>query len=209
MDKCDNIIINVGRQIGSGGRIVAKMLADRFGCRFYDREILNIAAKESGFSEVFFEQNDEHKHFFRSLFHIHTPFVSDSSFYKNDFSQESLFRFQSEAIRKAAKESSCVFVGRCADYVLRDYPNVFNVFITADMDDRIKAVARRIGSTEEEARKAIVNGESQRSNYYGFYTGKKWGHAESYDFCINTSRLGIEGTADALGEVITRSLKLK
>lgn len=209
MDKCDNIIINVGRQIGSGGRIVAKMLADRFGCRFYDREILNIAAKESGFSEVFFEQNDEHKNFFRSLFHIHTPFVSDSSFYKNDFSQESLFRFQSEAIRKAAKESSCVFVGRCADYVLRDYPNVFNVFITADMDDRIKAVARRIGSTEEEARKAIVNGESQRSNYYGFYTGKKWGHAESYDFCINTSRLGIEGTADALGEVITRSLKLK
>ena len=96
------IIINVGRQIGSGGHIIAEMLAKDFGCKCYDRELLNLAAKESGFSEKFFEQNDEQKGFFKSLFHSHLPFLSDSNFYHNDFSQEGLYKFQSDAIKKAA-----------------------------------------------------------------------------------------------------------
>lgn len=116
------IIINVGRQLGSGGRDIAKMLAQHFGCKYYDRELLNLAAKESGFSEKFFEQNDEQKGFFKSLFHLNVPFLGSANFYNNNLSQESLFKFQSDAIRKAADEGSCVFVGRCADYVLRDYP---------------------------------------------------------------------------------------
>lgn len=205
MDKSDNIIINVGRQIGSGGHDVARMLAERFGCKFYDKEILNLAARESGFSQRFFEQNDEHKIFFRSLFNIHTPFLSDNSFYKNDFSQESLFRFQSEAIRKAARESNCVFVGRCADYVLRDMPNCVNIFITADMESRVNVVAERLGCSKEEARKAIVSGESKRSTYYNFYTGKQWGHSESYDLCVNTSCLGIERSVDIVTTFIENS----
>lgn len=202
MKRTEHIIINVGRQIGSGGHIVAKQLSDYFGCSFYDREILNLAAKESGFSKVFFEENDEHKNFMKSLFHVRIPFISDSSFYKNDFSQESLFRFQSEAIRKAAMEGSCVFVGRCADYILRDFKNAFSVFITADLDDRIKSVSERMGCTLDEARKNIANGESQRASYYNFYTGKRWGHSESYDLCINTSKLGIDGTSQFIIQFI-------
>ena len=124
------IIINVGRQIGSGGRIVAQQLAKDFGCKFYDKEILNLAAKESGFSEKFFEQNDEQKGFLKNLFHVHVPLLGTSDFYKNDFSQESLYQFQSDAIRKAASEGSCVFVGRTADYVLRDEPNMVSVSYT-------------------------------------------------------------------------------
>ena len=142
------IIINVGRQIGSGGHIIAEKLAEDFGCKCYDRELLNLAAKESGFSEKFFEQNDEQKGFFKSLFHTHLPFLSDNNFYHNDFSQEGLYKFQSDAIRKAADEGNCVFVGRTADYVLRDYKNVINIFITANIDDRIKAVCKRKTSTE-------------------------------------------------------------
>ena len=110
----DKLIISVGRQLGSGGRTIAKMLADEFGCKFYDREVLSLAARESGFSPEFFEKNDERKGFLDQIFHMHMPFISDSSFYDNGLSQENLFRIQSDAIRKAADESSCVFVGRCA-----------------------------------------------------------------------------------------------
>ena len=198
------IIINVGRQIGSGGHIIAERLAEDFGCKCYDRELLNLAAKESGFSEKFFEQNDEQKGFFQSLFHTHLPFLSDNNFYHNDFSQEGLYKFQSDAIKKAADEGSCVFVGRTADYVLREYENVVNVFITADMEDRVRAVSGRRGITPEAARKYIENHEDERASYYNYYTGKKWGHSESYDLCVNSSHLGLEETERFIAEFIKR-----
>lgn len=196
------IIINVGRQLGSGGRVIAKMLADDFGCGFYDRELLNLAAKESGFREELFEQNDEHKGFFRSLFHTLSPHVSETSFYNNDMSQEGLFKFQSDAIRKASDGGSCVFVGRCADYVLRDYENVFNIFITADTEYRIRQVMERKGCDESKARKIINSGDSERASYYNYYTGKKWGSSESYDLCINTCILGLERTEKYIAQII-------
>ncbi|MBO5823613.1 MAG: cytidylate kinase-like family protein [Prevotella sp.] len=196
------IIINVGRQLGSGGRVIAKMLADDFGCGFYDRELLNLAAKESGFREELFEQNDEHKGFFRSLFHTLSPHVSDTSFYNNNMSQESLFKFQSDAIRKAADGGSCVFVGRCADYVLRENENVFNIFITADLDYRIRQVMERRGCDEAKARKIISNGDNERASYYNYYTGKKWGASESYHLCINSSLLGLESTEKFIAQII-------
>lgn len=199
------IIINVGRQIGSGGRVIAKMLADDFKCNYYDKELLCLAAKESGFCEEFFEQNDEHRGFLRSMFHLHVPHVSDSNFYQNNFSQEGLFKLQSDAIRKAASEASCVFVGRCADYVLRDYDNVINVFITADMDDRIKHTCERQKCDYDAARKLIENGEKERASYYGYYTGKKWGDSSSYDLCVNSSKLGLRGTADFIGEFVRKA----
>lgn len=198
------IIINVGRQIGSGGHIIAERLAEDFGCKCYDRELLNLAAKESGFSEKFFEQNDEQKGFFQSLFHTHLPFLSDNNFYHNDFSQEGLYKFQSDAIKKAADEGSCVFVGRTADYVLREYENVVNVFITADTEDRVRAVSGRRGITPEAARKYIENHEDERASYYNYYTGKKWGHSESYDLCVNSSHLGLEETERFIAEFIKR-----
>ncbi|SFG32417.1 AAA family ATPase [Prevotella sp. KH2C16] len=198
------IIINIGRQIGSGGCTIAQMLAKEFGAKLYDKEILNLAAKESGFSEKFFEQNDERKGFAKSLFHIHVPLLGEGNFYKNDFSQESLYQFQSNAIKKAAAEGNCVFVGRTADYVLRDNPDKVDIFITADMDDRIRRVAERHQFTEERARRHIVDGESSRSSYYNYYTGKRWGSSESYDLCVNSSVLGIEATGKFIADFIRK-----
>ncbi len=198
----NKIIINVGRQIGSGGLIIAKNLAERFGFKFYDRNLLNLAAKESGFSEKFFAQNDEHKGFFQTLFHINVGFQGSGSYYKNNFSQDALYQFQAEAIRKAAEQGGCVFVGRTADYVLRDFPDVVNIFITADLEERVARVMKRRNLDADAARKYIAKQEEDRASYYNFYTGKRWGHAESYDLCVNSSLLGLEGTEQLVEEYI-------
>ena len=193
--KVDRIIC-IGRQLGSGGRTVAKQLAEHFGYAFYDKELLNLAARESGFSEKVFEQNDERKGFFRTLFRASAAHhvTTDPYVFGNQFSEESLFQFQSDAIRKAADEGPCVFVGRCADYILRDNPALVSIFITANLDDRLRAVAKRHECDEAEAAKILQNKESQRANYYNYYTGWQWGQAANYDLCVNTSVLGIEKT---------------
>jgi len=201
------ILICLGRQFGAGGRIISKMLAERFGCKYYDKEILALAAEESGFSRDFFKQNDEKKSFLRSLFHQHAPMISDNNFYGNKFSDESLFQFQCDAIKKAASEGSCLFIGRCADYVLRDHPDMVSVFVTANMEDRLQLVQERHKVNEDTARKIINKKESSRSSYYNYYTGKKWGHAESYDLCINASIFGQEGTAEFIADFIERRMK--
>lgn len=205
------IIINIGRQLGSGGLAIARILAERLDCKFYDKEILNLAAKESGFSEKFFEQNDENKGFLRSLFHLRAPYIGSggSNYYTNNFSQESLFKFQSNAIRKAAEEGSCIFVGRAADYILRDYANAVNVFITANLDERINCIAERHQCSREKAQKIIKDKESQRASFYNFYTGKRWGSSESYDLCINSSLLGLEGTADYIMDFTLKTINRK
>ena len=197
-----HIIINVGRQVGAGGQEIGRMLAKDFDAKFYDRELLNLAAKESGFSEKFFKQNDEKKGFLRGLFNVQAPHLMGGSMYGSNFSQESLFKFQSDAIQKAANESSCVFLGRCADYILRDYENVVNIFITASMDFRIELVSKVKNLDAEHARKLIEHVESCRAQYYNYYTGKKWGAAESYDFCIDASILGLEATEKLIADYI-------
>ena len=193
-----HIIINVGRQVGAGGREIGQMLARDFDAKFYDRELLNLAAQESGFSEKFFKQNDEKKGFLKGLFNIQTPHLSGGSLYGSNFSQESLFKFQSDAIRKAASEGSCVFMGRCADYI----------FITASIDFRIELVSKVKNLDADHARKLIEQVESGRAQYYNYYTGKKWGVAESYDFCIDASILGLEETEKLIAEYIRKRLKL-
>ena len=202
------IIINVGRQLGSGGHDIGRMLALDFGAKYYDRELLNLAAKESGFSEKFFEENDERKGFLKGLFNVQTSHFSGSSLYKSNFSQESLFQFQSDAIRKAAAEGSCVFVGRCADYVLRDFPNVVNIFVTASMDYRIRQIMNKQHLDEEAARNYIEKRENQREEYYNYYTGKKWGYAASYDLCVDSSVLGIMETEKLIAEFIRKRFKV-
>ena len=204
----EKIIINIGRQKGSGGRIIAKQLAEEFNCKFYDKELLNLAAQESGFSEEFFEQNDEQKGFLKNLFHIHLPLIGGGNFYNNTFSQESLYKFQSDAIHEAAQEGNCVFVGRTADYILRDMKNVVNVFITANIDQRIQRVCKRQELSRNKARKFIKEHESERATYYNYYTGKKWGHSESYDLCINSSILGIEDTEKFIADFIRKRFSL-
>ena len=164
--------ICIGRQLGSGGREIACRLAEMLGYKFYDKELLNLAAKESGFSE------------------------------------ESLFQFQSDAIRKAAYEGNCVFVGRCADYILRDRTDMLSVFITADLDWRAQQVISRHKCSKDEALKIIHNAESQRASYYNYYTGKRWGDSASYDLCVNSCRLGLDATAQLVRDFIVKSSKL-
>ena len=203
MDK-NHIIINVGRQLGSGGHDIGRMLALDFGAKYYDRELLNLAAKESGFSEKVFEQNDEKKGFFKGLFNLQTSHYSGGSIYKSNISQESLFQFQSDAIIKAAKEGSCVFVGRCADYVLRDFKNTVNIFVTASMPYRIEQIMNKQRMDREQAKKFIEQKESRRAAYYNYYTGKKWGAAESYDLCVDSSVLGIVETEKLIAAFIRK-----
>ena len=193
--------------MGSGGHDIGRMLALDFQAKYYDRELLNLAAKESGLSEKIFEQNDEKKGFFRGLLNIGAPHVSGGG-YKPGLSQESLFQFQSDAIRKAAKEGSCVFVGRCADYVLRDFANTVNIFITASLEYRIEQIMNKQHIDVEAAQKFIEQGEGKRADYYNYYTGKKWGSAESYDLCIDSSKLGLVETEKLIAQFIRKKFDL-
>lgn len=208
MEKNKHIIICVGRQLGSGGHDIARMLALDFNAKYYDQELLNLAAKESGISEKFFEQNDEKRGIFRSLFHLHASHVGDNNMYNNDFSQENLFKFQSDAILKAADEGSCVFVGRCADYVLRERTDVVSVFVSASKRFRIDQIMAKLNVDAPTANKYIKQRESQRASYYNYYTGKKWGSAESYNLCIDSSVLGLQATERFIADFIRKRFKL-
>ena len=200
-------LICVGRRYGSGGRQLAHRLAERFHCRLLDSELLNLAAKESGFCEDFFKENDEQKGFLQSL--LRTPITqgTDGGFFTNRFSQESLFQIQCDAIRKAASQDPCVFVGRCADYVLRDNPAMVSIFVTADTDDCVRRVADRLQCDEAEALRQIERKESQRRSYYNYYTGRRWGESATYDLCINSSRLALDDIVDITAQFITKTLQ--
>lgn len=208
-NKPEPFIINIGRSLGSGGRAIGHILAKDFGIAYYDREILNLAAKESGFCAEVFERNDEKNRFLRTLGNI-IPFIGGgATYYDNELSNENLFRIQSEAIRKAAADHSCIFIGRCADYVLRDNPRCVNVFITANMEDRIASVMKWNNCTAEKAQEIIEKGDSERASFYNFYSSGTWGAASTYHLCINSSVLGIEETAAFIKNFVVQKLKLQ
>lgn len=207
-NKPEPFIINIGRSLGSGGRAIGHILAKDFGIAYYDREILNLAAKESGFCAEVFERNDEKNRFLRTLGNI-IPFIGGgATYYDNELSNENLFRIQSEAIRKAAADHSCIFIGRCADYVLRDNPRCVNVFITANMEDRIASVMKWNNCTAEKAQEIIEKGDSERASFYNFYSSGTWGAASTYHLCINSSVLGIEETAVLIKNFVIQKLNL-
>ncbi len=202
-------VINIGRELGSGGRAIGQLLAQRLNIAYYDKEILSIAAKESGFCTEVFERSDESKGFFRSLFGSLTPMMTGSSeFYRNEISDENLFRLQSEAICKAAADHSCIFIGRVADYVLRNHPRAINIFISADREDRIRRICEFEKCTPEAAEKMIETGDRRRADYYNFYSASRWGAAATYHLCINSSVLGIEQTADLIADFVCQKLHL-
>lgn len=203
----EHFVINIGRQYGSGGLNVANYLAGKLGIKAYDKELLTMAASSFGISEEEFVKADERRHcsFLTGLVHsIVSP--NDTSFNNTVITQESLFNMQSEVIRKLIEKESCIIVGRCADYILRDKKRVLNVFLSAEMKVRIERISSRVGISPEEAEDIIVKNDRDRAKYYNFYTTKKWGAAESYDLCINTSKLGIEGTGDYIIEMAQKSL---
>lgn len=207
-NNLEPFIINIGRSLGSGGRAIGHILAKDFDIAYYDREILNLAAKESGFCAEVFERNDEKNRFLRTLGNI-IPFIGGgATYYDNELSNENLFRIQSEAIRKAAADHSCIFIGRCADYVLRDNPRCVNVFITANMEDRIASVMKWNNCTAEKAQEIIEKGDSERASFYNFYSSGTWGAASTYHLCINSSVLGIEETAVLIKNFVIQKLKL-
>ena len=197
MEK-NKTIITIGRQLGSGGRTIGKKLAERLGIAYYDRELINLASKESGICGEFFEKADE-KTSGGLLKAFAMGFSMNSAIFQNNdyLSNESLFQIQSDVIRKVAAEGSCVLVGRCAAYILRDESNCLNVFVTARMEDRIKRVLEYNNELKENEVEEFINkADKSRSAYYNYYTDKVWGAAASYDLCVNSSYYGIKATVD-------------
>ena len=209
----EKILITVGRQIGSGGLQVAKMAAEKLGVEVYDKNLLMIAAKDCGIAPEFFDKRDEKTSAlgrFARFIGLRGSVYADSKVYSDNgsLSGDDLFALQSKVIRELAERGSGVFVGRAADYVLRDCHNLMSVFITADHVDRITRVMEREGLSESEAEKFIADVDRSRSNYYNYYTSKIWGAAQNYDLCINSSILGWEGTANLISSIIRKKFNL-
>lgn len=177
------IIINIGRQFGAGGKSVAEVLGKKLGIPVYDRELLAKAAKDNGFSETVFENSDEKKRNF---------FLS----FSNGFGDDEVFKMQSHTIRDIASKGSAIIVGRCANYILRDLDCCLNVFLTSPMSVRSQRVMEREGIPEDKVQDYILKKEEGRKDYYNYYTFGNWGVASTYDLCVDSSLLGIEGTAD-------------
>ncbi|MBP5210290.1 MAG: cytidylate kinase-like family protein, partial [Bacteroidales bacterium] len=179
MDK--KVLITIGRSIGAGGLEVAKKLSEKLSIEFFDRELILLAAKESGIDLSFLENNDEKpiskNKFFRFFGAKNSPYGDDMNggYSNNILSDDRLFGIQSDVMQKVASKKSCIFVGRCADYILRDMPNLFTVFISANLEDRVARIAAGRQISPEEAEKFIEKAERRRKEYYNYYTFKQWG----------------------------------
>jgi cytidylate kinase len=193
---CKNII-TISRQFGSGGREIGEALSAELGIKCYDKELISIAAKESGIDADVFNNVDE-KATNSLLYSLSMGMYSFGNSFSGDQLpvNDKLYLLQHKIIKKLADEGSCVIVGRCADYVLKDRKNVLRLFIYADKDYRIKRVIETKGVKEHKAEQVISKTDKSRANYYNFYSGKKWGQPENYDLCINRTRLSDEQVVD-------------
>lgn len=187
------IIINIGRQFGSGGLAVAKALSAKLGIPVYDREIIAKAADDSGFSTELFAEKDEKRSFFSLSSFFSSNFGSAD---QNYMSNEALFNLQCEAIKNIAEQGSAIIVGRCSNYVLRNFEGTLNVFLTSPDEIRAQRVSERSGISVEKATSLIKSNDKTREEYYNYFTFGNWGVASTYDLCLDSSILGIEGTAD-------------
>ena len=203
-----NTVITIGREFGSGGREIGELIAKHFDVKCYDKELLTRAASDSGFCAEMLQNHDEKptNSFLYNLVMDTYSFGYNSSSYVDMPISHKVFLAQFDTIKNIAKEGPCVIVGRCADYALSEYPNVINIFISADEDDKVKRVMGRFKDlvTEDKAREMINKKDKQRKSYYNYYSSKKWGRAESYDLCINSSKLGIDGTVDYICDFIEK-----
>lgn len=193
-------IITIGRELGSYGLDVGKRVAEELGLKLYDKEMLKIAAKESGLCEEIFETHDEKptNSFLYSLVMDTYSLGFSSSGYADMPLNHKVFLAQFDTIKKIAAEGPCVMVGRCADYALEDFDNVVSVFIHADLDKRIARMCKLHNLTPSKARDMILKTDKKRASYYNYYTNKEWGAAKSYDLCLDSSKLGVEGTVQAI-----------
>ncbi len=193
----EQLMITVERQYGSGGRIVAEMLANELGFHYYDKELSKLCSEESGINEDLFINADEsiRKH---KLF---KPLKVEGGAYRGELlppsdpefvSMQNLFNYQAKVLKDLAKKGSCVVVGRCANYVLRDFTNVTSVFVHAPKDFLMEQAALKQSRRGEELSRFIDTTNKNRADYYEYYTGQRWSHALNYDLCIDSSRLGFE-----------------
>ncbi|WP_177602341.1 AAA family ATPase [uncultured Phocaeicola sp.] len=207
----EHYVINLGRQLGSGGKEIGEKLAKDLGIAFYDKELINLASKESGLCREFFEKADEKasQSLLGGLFGARFPFITEGAYpYNSYLSNDSLFKIQSDVIRHLAEKQSCLFVGRCADYILRDHPRCCNVFVSASPEARIERLMRLHHITAEKAEELMEKADKKRSTYYNYYSYKTWGAAATYHLCIDSSVLGIEGTIEFIKQFVKLKLQL-
>ena len=195
-----NKIYTIGREFGSGGKAVGEALANRLGIKLYDKELLQQAAKDSGFCEEIFENHDEKptNSFLYSLVMDTYSFGYTSSAFSDMPINQKVFLAQFETIKKIAAEGPCIMIGRCADYALADFDNCFSVFFHADLQTRIRRIAKIYDLTDAKAKDRIIKTDKKRSSYYNYYTSKKWGDARSYDLCLNTSQISVEDSIELI-----------
>ena len=200
----NNTIITIARQYGSGGHDIGEKLAEELKIPFYDKELLERAAKDSGFCQEIFENYDEkptNSFLYSLVMDTYSMGHSTAAFAEMPLNHKILLA-QFNAIKDIAKEGPCVIVGRCADYALADFPNVVNVYLYADMQSRIARIARRHDVTDAKAKDLIQKTDKGRASYYNYYTNKKWGEATGYDLCLNTASLGIDGSIHMIREFV-------
>ncbi|MBO4288516.1 MAG: cytidylate kinase-like family protein [Lachnospiraceae bacterium] len=199
-----NRIVTIGREFGSGGRLIGQKLAERMGVNCYDKELINLASKESGLCTEVFENNDEKplNSFFYSLVMDTGALGQTFAGYMDAPLNQKVFLAQFETIQRLAERESCVIVGRCADYALHDYPNTIHVFISGEMQDKVERVSRYNNISKDKALDLIAKSDKKRANYYNYYSNKKWGLASTYDLCINSSLTGVDGAVDVIMKFI-------
>lgn len=199
-----NTVVTIGRQFGSAGREIGKKVAEYFDITFYDRDLLTRAAKESGFCEEMLENHDERptSSFLYNLVMDTYSFGYNASHFVDMPISHKVFLAQFDTIKKIASEEPCVIVGRCADYALSDLKNCVHVFIYANEECKIKRIMEKYNMDAAKAKDTCIKKDKQRQSYYNYYSSKKWGRADSYDLCINSSVLGVEGTVKLLIQYI-------
>lgn len=193
----NRVIITISRQYGSGGGKIGALLAEAMGIPFYDKELISLAAKESGFREDVFENADKQA-LSSLLYSLSTGmFVSSAQLdgVDNLPLNDRVFLIQHKVIRQLAEQGPCVIVGRCADYVLKDHPDVLNVFVHAPLEKRIQRVIQEHQLGAENRDKAIQKMDKRRAAYYEYYTGMKWGRVENYHLTMDSAKVGLEGSA--------------
>lgn len=195
-----NTVITIGRQFGSAGREIGEKVAAHFGIKCYDKELLSRAAKESGFCEEMIETHDErptNSFLYNLVMDTYSFGYNASSFMDMPISHK-IFLAQFDTIKKIASEGPCVIVGRCADYALSEYDNCLKLFVYGEEKVKIRRIMEKYDLSEKAARDMINKKDKQRQSYYNYYASKKWGKADSYDICLNSSVFGIDGTANMI-----------
>ncbi|MCI5700873.1 MAG: cytidylate kinase-like family protein [Lachnospiraceae bacterium] len=190
----DNTVITIARQYGSGGKTIGAMLAKRLGVNCYSHEILRLASEDSGINERLFGQTDERLKISSWFKPLKRPYeggliTPDSSEFTSD---QNLFNYQAKVMKELAETESCVIIGRCADYVLKDYPRVLSVFIHADKQFCLDRAMERHSMTVREMEKYIEKTDKERADFYKYYTGREWTDARNYDLCLDSGKLGFE-----------------